>query len=495
MKRFGTAADQSDRCICRGTITVFLTLSLTVITSLISACISSAVDRSMRERIETSMDLALLSVFGEYNKKLLEEFDLYFIDCGYGSENGSSYYTGEHLRDYLDYNLNPQKGLVLSFSRDMKKLKVTDVNIAMESLATDSDGRVFKRQAITYIKDKYGVSVIENLKKNEKDYKQYGIEEFDAEKARKKAEKKLKKAENLKDEDGNKIKFKSPVKVIEKTRSTALESLLGELDISGKALDGVELVSDRELKTGCGIVANDENLDSLSSELLFITYLNDKFSCYTAPKNREGLSYEIEYVLCGKDSDKENLEETVAKIFVAREAANCIYAKDNEKMKTEAEAVAKVTAALLDCKDLEEPLKETILYAWAFAESCIDVHTLLKGGRVPLVKDETTWTLKTLPQALAYKTHFDDAPKDVFGLDYKNYLMLFLTLEGNNKKMSRSMDMIECDMRCINGNENFRMDNCIEFLEATAVIKGGKRDHYDISRYFGYMKVPRRNFN
>lgn len=478
----------------KGTITVFLTLSLTVITSLISACVSSAADRSMRERIEISMDLALLSVFGEYNKKLLEEFDLYFIDCGYGKENGSSYYTGEHLRDYLDYNLNPKKGLVLTFAKDMKALKVTDVNISMESLATDSDGRVFKRQAITYIKDKYGASVIEDLKKNEKEYKQYGIEEFNVEKERKKAEKKLKKAENLKDEDGNKIKFKSPVKVIENTRSTALEALLGELEISGRSLDDAGLLSDRSLKTGCGIVANDENLDSATNELMFITYLNEKFSCYTVPKNREGLSYELEYVLCGKDSDRENLEETVAKIFAAREAANCIYIRDNEKMKSEAEAVAKVTATLLDCKDLEEPLKESILFAWAFAESCVDVHTLLKGGRVPIVKDDTTWVLKSLPQALAYKTHFKDAPKDVFGLDYKMYLTLFLTLEGNNKKMTRSMDMIECDMRCISGCENFRMDNCIEFLEATAVIKGGKKDYYDISRYFGYMKVPRRSF-
>ncbi len=478
----------------QGTITVFLTLSLTVITSLINACISSCVDRSMRERTETSMDLALLSVFGEYNKKLLEEFDLYFIDCGYGNENGSSWYTGERLKDYLAYNLAPQKGQIISLTRDMKELKVTDVNISMESLATDSDGRVFKRQAITYIKDKYGAGVIESLQKNEKDYRQYGIDDYDPEKARKKAEKKLKKAENLKDEDGNPIKFKSPVKVIEKTRSTALESLLGELEISGRALDDADLLSDREIKSGCGIVANDDNLDSPVSELLFITYLSDKFSCYTASKNRNGLCYELEYILFGKESDKENLEAAVARLFAAREAANCIYIQEDQNKCSQAETVAKVTAALLDCSELEEPLKETILYAWAFAESCIDVHTLLKGGRVPLIKDETTWVLKTIPDALAYRTHFDDTPEDVFGPDYKMYLTLFLTLEGSRKKLTRSMDMIECDLRCMSGYENFRMDNCIEFLEAKALIKGKGKKQYDICRYYGYMKVPKRSF-
>ena len=478
-----------------GTITVFLTLCLMLIIALITAVIASARDRSMRMRCENAMDLGLLSVFGEYNRELLKEFDLYFIDSSYGCGSGSPWNTGERLKDYIRYNLNPSKGLYAPGSRDLFGLSVEDVQMGMESLATDSGGRVFKRQAIRYVKDKYGVSAIESIDKSRKDYIQYGIGDCDTVGEREETQSMVEtEAEDVVDDEGEQVEYENPVEDIENTRSGVLDLLLGSTEISGRSIDTSELYSDRYNSSGCGIVANTEDLDSITSNLMFDFYIGDKFSSYTVDKGRKGLRYEMEYVIHGAKSDKENLEAVIASLMLMREAANFLYIFSDQKLKAKAESAASVVSLITFAPWLKDGFTLLIVLAWAFAESCIDMRTLLDGYKVPLMKSPSSWVLDGLTKALTYKSHLMEGRKKSSGLDWGGYLQILLGLTGSQDKLKRAMNVVEDDVRHTPGNDDFRLDNCIEFLEADVRIKSSFGREYEIKRYFGYLDVPARSF-
>ena len=71
----------------RGSITVFLALTLSLILSLVCAGLQSVRTASARTQILSSMDIGLYSLFGQYDRTLLEDYDLFFLNA---SGNGES---------------------------------------------------------------------------------------------------------------------------------------------------------------------------------------------------------------------------------------------------------------------------------------------------------------------------------------------------------------------------------------------------------------------
>ena len=63
----------------RGSITLFLALILSLLLSLVCTSIESVRMASARTQILNSMDIGLYSVFGQYDRKLLEEYDLFAV--------------------------------------------------------------------------------------------------------------------------------------------------------------------------------------------------------------------------------------------------------------------------------------------------------------------------------------------------------------------------------------------------------------------------------
>ena len=70
-----------------GYITLYLALTLGVMLSLIFALIEGVRMQTIRMEIEGVMDIGLYAIFGEYNRQLLEQYDLFFIDTTYGQGN------------------------------------------------------------------------------------------------------------------------------------------------------------------------------------------------------------------------------------------------------------------------------------------------------------------------------------------------------------------------------------------------------------------------
>ena len=470
----------------KGVITVYLSLSLFIMLSLITTMVESARFNMARSRAAMVMDMGMDSIFAEYNRELLDHYDLYFIDTSYGGERGSTHSTEEHLRDFIKRNLEAQKKVPLPGLVDYAGLNVEDAVIDAVSFATDDGGRVFKRQAIHAVRDRFGLSIIDDVKERIKKYEESEVEDAEIDKRREEIYKELK-GIDLDQED-------CPVEKVFDKRPGILNLILEkEGSVSEKELKLENTASHRKNETGMGVIKPSENPDSMKNELLFDEYLLWKFSCYTEELGHEDCSYELEYVLNGKNTDIANLRDTVSKLLFIREAADTIAALSDENKKNQAKPVALVVSLLVGQPEIEDALTELILFAWGFAEAVIDVRTLLSGGRIPLMKGEGDWRLRKIVELPFFLT-YGPAPKTSNGglsegFSYKDYLRIFLFAEDKTDKVMRSIDAVEMYLRTTDGNQYYRADASVDYLQADTVFSGSGGYEFDIRREYAYEPV------
>ena len=186
------------------------------------------------------------------------------------------------------------------------------------------------------------------------------------------------------------------------------------------------------------------------------------------------MKYQMEYILAGQDTDWKNLEQVAKKLLRWREVANVLYLFSDTAKMAEAEAMAAALTAVVLLPELIEPVKFTILFAWAYVESLQDVKTLLNGGRVPLSKTAADWktginSIKNVKGSLAENSGGN-------GLNYKEYLQLMVFLQDKETRIERAMDIMEMDIRRTPGNASFRLDGCFDCYQA----------HLEVTSRFGY---------
>uniref|UniRef100_UPI0025F61D24 DUF5702 domain-containing protein n=1 Tax=Butyrivibrio sp. TaxID=28121 RepID=UPI0025F61D24 len=83
---------------------------------------------------------------------------------------------------------------------------------------------------------------------------------------------------------------------------------------------------------------------------------------------------------------------------------------------------------------------------------------------------------------------------NAYGPDYKGYLLILMLLHeaigSVDEETKRMMDIMELDIRKVNGYENFRIDGCIDCFKVTATFYGESGQSYEFTRYFGYEEAP-----
>ncbi len=468
----------------KGSVTVFLSLVMGIVMSLILMTVESARCSAEKMRIEMLTRMGLESIFAEYNRELLNRYDLLFIDSSYGKASSSLKETRDHLKDYLSYNVRPSKGIISPGAGDIYGMKLKEAEVCNPSYATDNAGRVFKRQAIEAVKNRYGAGIAEKAVSLKNNYDGSGIKDENVEKRREEIRKELEGIEL--DDKGKKLK-----EVFDK-RQGNIASLIYGLSVrpASTELKLKGLASYRKNKEGIGLVRPDTNPDSLLNERLFEQYLLWKCSSFTNDLGHESCRYEIEYIINGKNTDTANLRETVTKLFFLREAADTMAIYRDTGKKAQAEAVAVPIAAVVEAflgVDIKEPLKNMILVSWAFGEAVTDVRVLLRGGRVPLVKDSSDWNIKTVLGIRYFYLNYGKMSDS--GLSYNDYMTLFLMTVNKKDKAMRAMDIIEMNLRTTAGNSNFRMDGCVEYLEARLKFKDRSGRKFEIRRDYSYMNV------
>lgn len=243
-------------------------------------------------------------------------------------------------------------------------------------------------------------------------------------------------------------------------------------------------ISERNCNKGSGL-AGRRQLNP-ADEFIFNEYILKKTGNFVTQKENSELQYELEYVLHGKNSDIENIKETVQKLLLLRETSNYIFLSLDAGKSSEAEILASAVALACYSPELKDPIKQTILFAWAYAESVYDVRLLLSGGKVPLMKRADTWHY-SLSDMFAFATDSVEGDvKTATGMSYVDYLRIFLSMENAEKKTLRFMNIIEMDIRKTAGNPAFRLDTCVDYIEAEAFISSGYEANYSITRSYYY---------
>ena len=120
----------------RGSITLFLALILSLLLSLVCTSIESVCMASARTQILNSMDIGLYSVFGQYDRKLLEEYDLFALD---GSMGGGQLNLAK-ICDNLESYMKPV------LKQNSQKLELHQSGLTGYRLLTDECGEVFYQQ-------------------------------------------------------------------------------------------------------------------------------------------------------------------------------------------------------------------------------------------------------------------------------------------------------------------------------------------------------------
>lgn len=418
----------------KGEITVFVSLVFMLVLSLVMALLTSATLQIEKSKVRARMQLALESVFAEYHREILDDYDLFV------RADGSESVLEKRLQYY---------GIV-----DVKH------QILKSKLLTDDGGLPYYQGAVRYMKDWIGLSGSVGTEGN--------VFEVDDKLETLERENQSELSALLSQDEQTLLEDDNPLNNITNLKKSNLLSLLisDQETISQKTIETESLPSKRTLKKGIGVFENEEGEGGALEKVLFAEYLTHHFSYYSKTKDDTKLSYELEYLLGGKESDKENLEEVLKKILWIRTGINYVYLQTDEVRKAEAGAMATGLCVLMTVPGITEVVKQALLLGWAYGESIVDLKVLMRNEKVPAMKTSETWQLKLsnlsklgTKEEVTGEKHFSK------GLDYKDYLRGLLLLEKRESLCMRSLDLIE-------SNTSVKVDECMTRVVLLSDFKG-----------------------
>lgn len=486
----------------RGSITVFLALILSLVTALVCTGIESVRMAAARTQILNGADIGLYSLFGQFDREMLKDYDLFLLDgsCGEGSLDLASVY--DNFSSYMKPVLK----------QNSQKLSVVQGGFSAYRLLTDERGEPFYNQVVQYMKEtlgSQGVSLLLDKMKDRKEKTEQAeqagqqaengdiIENYDAEmeennrkneEALAEAEKNLEGGE-LEDEDNVTAppqKVVNPISIIRRIRKMGILELVipGNKGVYDGQVQAGTLLSRREKQKGMPMYEPEKTDTSYTSQILFQQYLMEKLGNYSAP-GQGGLKYQTEYILSGKTGDIENLKSVARRLLLIREGVNMVHLVSDGTKRAQAAGLASAIASAFLIPPATGVIEAALLLCWAFGESILDVRELFDGGKVPLVKSASDWqlSLENLPELLNGLDSVRRGSED--GMSYEDYLQVLLLGVSREEKITRAMDMIELCVR-EKGRKNFRMDSCIVAAEISVDVKANKRKVFNVTRAYGY---------
>ncbi len=466
-----------------GYMTVYLALTLGVLISLCLALTEGCRYGGICLETECVMDIGMDSLLAEYHRELLRQYNIFAIDCSYGTTDGTTKATEQRLLEYMNRNFS-LKDIFLDkiLYRDFFALEAEEAEMTKAAFLTDAEGEVFRRMAVNAIEDDIGIGTVQQVTEWLQTIESKGLQDRNI------AEEKQAVDAQIEEYEGKHIE--SPTKALEEKRSDGLLSLvLSEEDISDRKMEAEDLIEERmkENAVSHGNISIEQptGWEETKERILFHEYLLRYMGRYGAEKEDNPLWYEVEYIIGGELSDRENLRYVINRIFAVREAANAMYLFGSEENYAVAKALGEVLAAALLVPEISELFTVSLILGWAFAESVYDVKTLLSGGKIPLLKNDDTWHygLQGILQGDLSDMADSGDPDKTQGMSYEDYLRIFLLLEDSEKVTCRAMNIVEQNIRNTAGNSAFRLDACLTEIEMNVKVK---------SRYGYELEIERR---
>lgn len=451
-------------------LTVYFTLLIACVGAVIFALVEIVRFYGLDSNGAEYTNLAEESLFAGYQPVLLEKYDMFWLDGGFGKSD-FDIRAGEEEMEALLYDnlLSRTSGFGINFYR----MRVEGVTAEKYLLATDREGKVFQNQAAGAYLSKLGsragektLSLIKEARLAQQEggdpegqiaQAESGLKEIrQQEKQSGKGENSANLAPEVVNGSGTKEKVSNPLEINKDIRKKDILSLVlpAGAVVSEKSIDLSKCLLNRKCEKGTDQGA----IETKGSDRIFMQqYIEEYGGNFVEPSPEGGLSYGEEYVIAGRKSDRDNLKYVVKELLLLREAVNFAFLNTDETKKKEAMTVAAALAGITVNPLLVEAIKQGILAVWAYAESICDVKILLSGGKIPLEKNAGSWNVELSKLEQVVSGNYKGTDR---GQTYEDYLQVLMYLVSTKKVSYRCMDLMEHAMKAA-GYENARMDHMI----------------------------------
>ena len=251
------------------------------------------------------------------------------------------------------------------------------------------------------------------------------------------------------------------VDVIKRIKNLLGDGLLGLVVNQTDKLSDSEFSPEESYEASLRGYAYEEK--ELLEQIIINEYLLNRFGNMLEPAEDKVLAYELEYILKGKEKDKENLAAVAAELLLLRSGMNLLYLLGNAEKNAQAELLAVLLVGFTGMHGIIKVTQLLILVVWAQAEGIADVRSLFAGKRVPLVKDDLSWTLSLEGLAKLTSSNLPRETEEVGGLSYQEYLRLLLFKEKRAVRNARTMNLMEGVVKK-KYDKNFTLKDCISEL-------------------------------
>lgn len=464
----------------KGSVTVFCALSMMLVASFLFALVEAGRVSLSDAYADMTSELALESVCAEYQPALWEDYRLLCLDGAYGGETFSAEYAGSAIEQRIRKNIETE-----GLQGNLLALQLEKAEVEEYQLLTDGEGKVFLNRIADYMQENLSLEAAELLyekyKQGEELEKEASVEGSieNAQEAIIEARKNQEKEMDSSDEgevskgaempQGERKAGKTEPSEAAEIKENPLEIALQlkQNAVLGMVVEDVAALSAKQIHLADGLCSRKCQVGNAGAaaesgwyeRVLVLEYLDKYYADYTSP-GKQALSYEMEYVLCGKDADKDNLESVVNRMLLLREAANVIHILRDEAKRNEAEILANALAGFTANPAIIKIVEIGIVAAWAYMESIQDVRALLQGDKIALVKSGEQWTIHVSNLLESFQASAK-AKNCENGLSYQSYLKLLLFGQKERLLAYRMMDVMEQNMRLRPRQENCRMDHMI----------------------------------
>lgn len=470
----------------KGSVTIFCCLMITAIMILGLTVVGVVGHHLARAKGAIAIRSAMSGAQAGYNSYIFQNYHILLFDKNCDGK-GEAYLEEQLSRD-IQHNLG--EGFL-----------VEDIGVSSYDLILDSDCQAFKTQLEDYcgyaLLEGGAESILESTGGRDGTVGEEIYADMDA--AEKQADEESGDGENKEGESGDDSEDPSIFEAItaddprDFTKNLSTDGILAlvvpeDMDVNDKEVELDQVPSsDAVSPTEAFQIDNDfadmdilrgdiGEFDSWKESLISggagVIYAAHVFNCATDKVQEETVfDFELEYIICGKESDQANLKGVVNRIMAIRFPVNFAYlVTDGVKMAE----VASLSAPLAVLSPLPEPvIRYLIAGCWSYVEAIADVRSLLKGESMDFLKTSYNW-----------KTDLNDFEGTIegnsitseSGLDYKDYLLILLALDMDSSYY-RMLDIIELNTRQY--YESFDMNNAVVgFCVDTHISYEGKSYYY-----------------
>lgn len=506
-----------------GSITIFMTFLFLMLFSLTGAVLDSTRFFSSGGYMTISAYGADMAVFGNYNRELFQEYQLFAYGGhdGIDQESWRTEFQQTLTKNLLERPTQKEKNWTGIFKKKYASVyQMGAIQVKLEETGFLGQEEIFmgqidswmKTTAIKDLSSKLLQQITGTDSKNQKELLK-GLEEMEdievkqdesgneiderkseAKETEKEIMKQKKSKEQITGQKMNPITFLKELMQDGVLHLVCEEEKLSENTVHKRETTEGEKESVEEEKwfqnkTGSGMLKsllnqsdslwNEELFDSQKKKTKLLLYASQVFDHFLSEGNKSA-HYGLEYLISGKEREQDTIAYIVNRLLRIRTLINFIYVNSSISLREKSLVTATEIAAPLAAEAFVSVIQQSILLILALEEACIDITALLDGRLVPVMKNQSTFKMAYEQLCMASKTLFQkkaaaypkggntiQLTKLSQGIGYIHYLWLMLLMTSWEKLYPRTLDLIQDDLR-IRYNQSFRVEQCI--CQTTATV-------------------------